>query len=58
MSDVPIVWIVKWSTEHTPENASAYLNEADAKRAAANVAMYADASNVVVIPAYAAPSRT
>lgn len=51
----PIAWIVKWTTKHTPKNASAYLNEADAKRAAANVKMYADASNVEVIPAYAAP---
>ena len=50
-SEAPVAWIVKWSTKHTPKNASAYLNEADAKRAAANVKMYADASDVVVIPA-------
>lgn len=49
----PIVWVVRWATKHTPENASAYLNEGDAQRAAANVRMYADASNVVVVPAYA-----
>lgn len=50
----PLAWIVKWSTKHTPKNASAYLNEADAKRTASNVKMYADASDVVVIPAFAA----
>jgi hypothetical protein len=49
----PIVWVVRWATKHTPENASAYLNEDDARRAAANVKMYADASSVEVIPAYA-----
>lgn len=56
----PVAWIVKWTrivkwtTVHTPKNASAYLNEKDAQRAAANVKMYADASDVVVIPTYAA----
>ena len=50
----PIAWIVKWSTKHTPKNVSAYVSEADARRAAANVKMYADASDVEVIPAYAA----
>lgn len=28
----PIVWVVRWATKHTPENASAYLNEDDARR--------------------------
>lgn len=54
----PIAWIVKWSTKHTPKNASAYLNEADAQRAARNVKMYADASDVEVIPAFAAPDAS
>jgi hypothetical protein len=50
----PVAWIVKWRTEHTPKNASAYLSEDAAKRAAENVRMYAHASDVVVIPTYAA----
>ncbi len=54
----PVAWIVKWTTVHTPENASAYLNEADAQRAAANVRMYAHASSVVVIPTFVAPAGT
>lgn len=53
-STAPVAWIVKWSTKHTLKNASAYLAEADAKRAAANVRMYADASDVAIIPAFAA----
>lgn len=54
----PVAWIVTWRTKHTPKVASAYLNEADAKRAAANVKSYADASDVVVIPTFAASSLT
>ena len=49
----PIAWILKYRTKHTPESVSAYLDEKDAERAASNVRMYAHASDVVVIPAYA-----
>jgi len=54
----PIVWVVRWTTKHTPGNASAYIKEGDARRAAANIKKYADSSNVVVVPAYAAHHRS
>lgn len=54
MDEAPIAWIVKWTQKSIPpEHVSAYIKEDDARRAAANVERYADASNVVVIPAFA-----
>jgi hypothetical protein len=53
----PIAWIVTYDMKQSGSQASAYVKEDEARRAALNVEKYADASNVKVMPAYSLPSQ-
>lgn len=52
MTDQPIAWVVTYTMKQSGAQASAYLTEDEARRAAKNVETYAHASNVEVQPAF------
>jgi hypothetical protein len=52
----PVAWVIRWNMKQSGPQASAYIKEHDARSAAVNVARYAHATDVVVMPVYAALS--